>query len=171
MSQNRFDLDDIQIAKPCDQSWDDMEGDDRSRHCRACKLDVLNIAGMGREEAADLIESRFEEGACVRLFRRPDGTILTQDCPVGVDGARSRRNMILVNSVAAFAVLATLTAALLGPLGERLGLKTNSIDQVLDDVSHKYGVPSFCKCSSAIVGRLIFTPPTTPLAPEDDSSR
>lgn len=163
MSQDRFDLDDIQIAKPCDQSWDDMDGDERSRHCNACKLDVLNIAGMDREEATDLLESRFEEGACVRLFRRPDGTLLTQDCPVGTRTARTRRNRILAFGAATVAVLATVAAASLGTLGRRGGSSRVSVDQILDDVSHKYGVSSLCRCSNVVLGAMVG--PLTPNAP------
>src|SRR5262245_47149618 len=64
-----------------------MKGDDRKRYCDACKLHVYNLAGMTRPEVETLIGGGE---ACVRLFRRKDGTVLTQDCPVGVRAATRR---------------------------------------------------------------------------------
>jgi hypothetical protein len=37
-------LDRIEIASPCTVEWDSMTGDDRSRFCGQCKLNVYNIA-------------------------------------------------------------------------------------------------------------------------------
>ncbi|MBI3549635.1 MAG: hypothetical protein HY078_11395 [Elusimicrobia bacterium] len=98
-------LDDIRIASPCTVSWNSMEGDDRSRFCHQCRLNVFNLSSMTREEAERLIESR-QGKVCVRLYRRPDGTVLTQDCPVGLKAIRLR--------VAKFAAFA---AGVLGMLG------------------------------------------------------
>lgn len=76
-------LDDIRVAKPCKAEWAGMEGDDRTRHCSQCGLNVFNIEGMTRFEAQELIR-RSEGRLCVRFYRRRDGTILTKDCPRGV---------------------------------------------------------------------------------------
>lgn len=76
-------LDTIGIATPCRESWDEMDGDDRTRHCEKCALNVFNISDMTREEAEDLIKEANGR-VCVRLFRRQDGTVITKDCPVGV---------------------------------------------------------------------------------------
>lgn len=89
MSQALFELDQITIASPCQISWEAMQGDERSRHCGECKLQVFNLAGMSRAEAQQLMQSR-QGRLCVRFFRRHDGTILTQDCPVGLRGLRMR---------------------------------------------------------------------------------
>jgi hypothetical protein len=76
-------LNSIRIASPCTADWEQMSGDDRSRYCSACKLNVYNISNMTGDAAAALIE-REQGHLCVRLFRRADGTVLTQDCPVGL---------------------------------------------------------------------------------------
>lgn len=76
-------LDQITIAAPCSARWEDMEGDDKSRHCDQCDLQVHNIAAMTRAEAESLIRSA-DGRLCARLYRRPDGTVLTEDCPVGL---------------------------------------------------------------------------------------
>jgi len=75
-------LKNIRIASPCSANWDEMYGNERKRFCGDCKLNVYNLSGMSRKEAEDLIRNS-ESRLCVRFYRRPDGSILTQDCPVG----------------------------------------------------------------------------------------
>lgn len=87
-------LESIHIASPCSAKWDDMVGDDRVRFCGHCEKNVYNIAGMSRAEAEGLLTSGSP--VCVRLFRRADGTVLTQDCPVGVRRKRRRRVLAAV---------------------------------------------------------------------------
>ena len=81
-------LDSIHIASPCPARWEDMTGDNRTRHCAQCDLDVHNIAGMTRTEAEQLLSTLSERRICARFYRRRDGTILTKDCPVGIRAAR-----------------------------------------------------------------------------------
>lgn len=78
-----FSVDDIQIASPCHASWDDMHGDDRVRFCGSCRKNVYTLDGMSKREIRMLFEET-EGRACVRLYRRQDGTVLTADCPVGL---------------------------------------------------------------------------------------
>jgi hypothetical protein len=107
-------LDLIQIATPCEASWDEMRGDDRVRFCGQCKLNVYNLTDMPRDEAENLIHER-EGRLCVRFFKRDDGTVLTRDCPVGLRAVRQR----LIRSAAA---LAGLLLAMIGgtAFGSRL---------------------------------------------------
>ncbi|HEX8195626.1 MAG TPA: hypothetical protein VF571_05390 [Pyrinomonadaceae bacterium] len=72
----------VRVASPCPANWDEMVGDDRKRFCGQCKLNVYNLSGMGRDEAENLLLNA-EGRLCVRFYRRTDGTVLTQDCPVG----------------------------------------------------------------------------------------
>jgi hypothetical protein len=74
----------LKIASPCPASWDDMEGDDRVRFCDECELNVYNLANMTEEQALKLVEER-EGRLCVRLYQREDGTVITRDCPVGME--------------------------------------------------------------------------------------
>jgi hypothetical protein len=73
----------IQIAKPCPARWEDMGGDDRSRYCDLCKKNVYNISAMPAAEATALIQAANGR-MCVRICQRADGTVLTEDCPVGI---------------------------------------------------------------------------------------
>jgi hypothetical protein len=67
-----------------------MEGDEKVRRCHACRLLVYNLAAMDVEEAAERI-CRDGGGLHPHLYRRRDGTALTQDCPVGVQNRRRRQ--------------------------------------------------------------------------------
>jgi hypothetical protein len=72
----------VRVASPCPANWDEMIGDERKRFCGQCKLNVYNLSGMPRDEAENLLLNA-EGRLCVRFYRRTDGTVLTQDCPVG----------------------------------------------------------------------------------------
>ena len=90
-----FSFDEIRIASPCKSDWNEMCGDDRRRFCSACKLNVYNLSGMTREAAEQLVMNS-EGRLCVRFFRRKDGTILTQDCPVGWKAVKKRVSRVAV---------------------------------------------------------------------------
>ena len=79
---NIIPLEDIRIAKPCRADWNLMTGDERARFCGSCAKNVYDISQMTREAAHQLIAEK-EGNVCVRLYRRPDGTVITSDCPVG----------------------------------------------------------------------------------------
>lgn len=82
-------LDEVVIAAPCPMSWDEMKGDDRVRHCCGCAKNVYNIADMTQREAENFLE---ENGTtqCLRIFRRTDGKIMTDNCPKGLRAIRNR---------------------------------------------------------------------------------
>jgi hypothetical protein len=110
-------LDRIEIAVPCQVSWDTMAGDDRVRHCGQCRQNVYNIAGFTRYEAMRLIEEK-QGRMCLRLFRRPDGTVLTANCRERLRAAR-KRGVFVFLGVAAVILWAQLCAQFLGLIGLR----------------------------------------------------
>ncbi|MBC8109076.1 MAG: hypothetical protein H7Z14_20995 [Anaerolineae bacterium] len=69
----------IEIATPCTASWDKMRGNDRVRFCEECKLHVYDISAMTRAAATALV-SQSEGRLCVQMYRRADGTVITDDC-------------------------------------------------------------------------------------------
>jgi hypothetical protein len=73
-------LDLIVIEIPCTASWDEMTGDNRSRFCSQCQLQVYDISEMTRPEAEALIAKHEGKQLCARFYRRPDGTVMTRDC-------------------------------------------------------------------------------------------
>ena len=75
-------LNNLRIASPCSADWEEMYGDERKRFCGDCKLNVYNLSGMTREAAESLV-TNAEGRLCVRYYVRADGSIITDDCPVG----------------------------------------------------------------------------------------
>ena len=106
-------LDRVKVAAPCSADWERMTGDDRTRFCHRCSLNVYNLSGMTRREAEALI-TNAEGRLCVRYYRRADGTVLTRNCPVGLSALKRR---------ASRAARAVLSAALTFLAG--LGLSAN----------------------------------------------
>jgi hypothetical protein len=81
-----------------------MVGDDRVRFCSQCNLNVYDISTMTKPEAESFI-ANAEGRICAKLYRRADGTILTQDCPVGL---RAVRKKVSRAAAAAFSALVSL---------------------------------------------------------------
>ena len=101
-------LNNIKIASPCSADWNAMSGDDKKRFCGECKLNVYNLSGMTKDEAENLIIEK-EGRLCVRFYRRSDGTVLTEDCPVG--WAKVKKN-ISRTAAAAISLIIGLFAGL-----------------------------------------------------------
>lgn len=83
----------IKIATPCTADWNSMTGDEITRFCGQCRLNVYNISEMSTGEAAKLIRKK-EGNACLRLYRRADGTIITDNCPIGLRKLRARMRKV-----------------------------------------------------------------------------
>jgi hypothetical protein len=100
----------IQIAAPCHERWEDMTGDERTRHCASCNLDVHNIAGMTEADAEALLGTAFNDDGsskgrlCARIYRRADGTVLTANCPIGLAALRAKARRGAVRVAAALGI-------------------------------------------------------------------
>src|SRR5690348_16877594 len=97
-------LENIRVAAPCPANWDNMYGNDRVRFCGECQLNVYNLSEMSRAEAEQLI-GQAEGRLCVRYYRRRDGSIITQNCPVGLRALKRRLSRVgaaLATSVLSF---------------------------------------------------------------------
>jgi len=73
----------IKITSPCPARWEDMGGDDRVRFCDQCRKNVYNLSAMTAHEAQELMTEK-SGNLCARVYQRADGTVMTEDCPVGV---------------------------------------------------------------------------------------
>lgn len=114
-------LDHVKIAAPCTADWERMLGDERRRFCGQCELNVYNLSALNRREAEELI-NQTEGRLCVRFYRRADGTVLTQDCPVGLRALRRRMRRVrnaIVSSVLSFLTGLGIYAAAQEPLVEQ----------------------------------------------------
>src|SRR5262249_1043212 len=84
-------LDHVKIASPCPADWDQMFSlrDKPVRFCSQCNLMVYNRSRMS-VQAAEALITKTEGRLCVRFYRRADGSILTQNCPVGLKAIKRR---------------------------------------------------------------------------------
>ena len=106
----------VRIAKPCPASWAAMRGDDRIRFCEKCGLNVYNLSDLSKREAEELVAER-EGRLCVRFYRRADGTVLTDNCPVGLRAARRQLRRVVSGYAALFAMLVTAAGFAAGRAG------------------------------------------------------
>lgn len=129
-----------------------MAGDDRKRFCGECNLNVYNLSGMTNYDAENLL--RLSEGRlCVRYFQRPDGTVLTRDCPVG--WARVKRRLSVMASAAA--------ALLIAMFGGLLGIATfGKGTKIVKKIPIPFATPS---PEPALMGAVAMPPPTTKASP------
>lgn len=95
-------LDSLRIASPCTADWSKMVGNDRTRFCADCRLNVHNLSAMTRDQAEELLRAAGQGRLCVRFHRRADGTVLTQDCPKGLRRRMRQMAMRAAALVAAF---------------------------------------------------------------------
>ena len=89
MSRFTSNLDRVTVSAPCPADWDQMIGTDRVRFCGQCNLNVYNLSALSRDEAEALIATN-EGRLCVRFYSRTDGSILTKNCPVGLQVIQRR---------------------------------------------------------------------------------
>jgi hypothetical protein len=72
-------LDSVTIAVTCQVPWDDMRGDERTRFCDKSNQNVHDVSEHTAAEALQLVTAH-ETVPCLRMFRRPDGRVMTRDC-------------------------------------------------------------------------------------------
>ena len=75
-----------------------MTGDDRVRFCGDCRQNVYNVAMFTRAEATRLLNDSSGR-VCLRIFRRPDGTVITDDCRARLRAARKRGLLIFAGTL------------------------------------------------------------------------
>jgi hypothetical protein len=68
----------ITMGSPCQVPWDSMRGTARERHCGQCQKKVYRVENLTNAEVLTLL--KMPERPCLNVFKRPDGTVLTQDC-------------------------------------------------------------------------------------------
>jgi hypothetical protein len=118
MEASSFSPEQIEIASPCDVPWREMEGNDRVRFCNKCQRNVYSLSALSPLEAESL-KLQMNGQLCPRLYRRSDGTILTEDCPIGV---KYLKNLIHDTP---WAVAAVFTLAILSGAGGSLFKKAD----------------------------------------------
>ncbi|MFT3687141.1 MAG: hypothetical protein QM783_19830 [Phycisphaerales bacterium] len=154
-----------QIAAPCHARWEDMTGDDRVRHCAECRLDVYNIAEMTDAQAEALLRLAFDDDGsskkplCARIFRRADGTVITANCPVGLDAisTKARRGAARIAAALGVTTIIGWAAAMeQGPSAKWLGCQPFTV------VAKAMGRQPVPPLTTMRGGRVCITRPPTP---------
>lgn len=98
------------IAAPCNIGWDNMVGDDRVRLCAGCDKNVYNTSRMTKAEIKELLAVEGK-APCLRIYRRADGTMLTEDCPVGLRRVRDAWKRVAKVAASIWACTLTVTSS------------------------------------------------------------
>ena len=93
MARFKCSLDNVRIASPCNVDWDSMVGNERRRFCDQCQLNVYNLSEMTRSEAERFVGSS-EGRVCIRYYQRRDGSIITRNCPIGLQAVKRRLSRV-----------------------------------------------------------------------------
>lgn len=136
----------INIATPCPARWEDMGGDDRVRFCDHCRKNVYNISALTTAEAAALLESK-QGNLCARIYQRADGTVLTDDCPVGV-ARQWRRLKVLVSSGVAIMVMTLVNLSAFGRDDDKTAANNSTRPRFIiaaEDVLSKLGLRNYLR--------------------------
>lgn len=142
-------LDNLSVAAPCHAKWSEMTGDERARFCQLCHKHVYNLSAMSRADAEALVKEK-EGRVCVRFYRRADGTVITDNCPVGLRRVRDRLRWIGAGLAALLGVVAS------GMIAAASSRRTSVKSWFVEEPQKVY----------PIMGALrIATPPTPPPPP------
>ena len=87
-----------------------MAGDERTRYCAACDLNVYDFASMTRTEIGALLMAT-EGRVCARLSQRADGTLVTSDSPSKVQAPWWRKSRLRTAVLAALLSLSTFASS------------------------------------------------------------
>ena len=104
-TQQRTRLEVLTVKSPCSVPWAEMTGTERVRSCAQCNKHVYDLTHHTAVEAEELLSR--PGGACVRFYRREDGTVTTADCKVEEE-KRTRRQRLGMFAMAGFAGLVAL---------------------------------------------------------------
>ncbi len=148
MSKFTSPLNNVKVASPCSQDWNEMLGNERKRFCGDCKLNVYNLSGMTRDEAENLIMNA-EGRLCVRFYKRADGSVITQDCPVGWAKVKQRTQVFVTAA-------ASLIFSFLGAIGLQTAVSQSKF------LSSKLPIPFVTPTPEKTMGIMMPTPKHTP---------
>jgi len=103
---------------------------------------------MTKQEAEQLI-LRAEDRLCVRYYRRRDGTIITRNCPVGIQAIKDKFRSTKATLIAAALSLVSYTTALIGFRSELPDLRVLRVTAMDLDMANR----------TTITGELVFPGP------------
>ena len=115
----------VEIASPCHESWEAMQGEGARRFCGVCQKDVHDLSAMAQAEAQALLREQSGGSLCVRYTAEVDGTLRFRDL---VPKASLTRK--IVRTAFAASMLAACTPYSEGPAVQDLG--ASILDSIRD---------------------------------------
>lgn len=122
----------VTVKTPCSVGWDNMEGNDTVRYCQQCKLNVHNLSNMSDKEAANLLNAKRTKRLCVFLRRRPDGTIVTDNCPEKLRKVRDHIRAYAASALMVITCFWTASASGQGLVGAPVDPRFGEVGQLAD---------------------------------------
>ncbi len=99
----------ITVPTPCPMDWNLMRGDDRMRFCDSCSKHVYNLSAMTASQIGELIRDQEGNSFCGRFYKRPDGSLVTSECPQTEPPRTRRRLQLRLSSIMSLvAMMATM---------------------------------------------------------------
>lgn len=107
----------IGVATPCHVDWDTMNGDERKRFCGNCKKNVYNLSDMPESEATSFLTAELGAGRvpCIQFYKRADGTILFDNCPVALRAVRDAARRTVRIAASFVSLCLSVVAAVAAP--------------------------------------------------------
>lgn len=154
MARFKSKLDHVRVAAPCNVDWDNMAGNDRQRFCGQCQMNVYNLSDMTRAEAEYFV-GNAEGRVCIRYFRRRDGSIITNNCPVGLRALK--RRMTRMGHAFASALLMFLGSVGIHYLVERvrIAIGPNIVGEITGVMAVKEPPVAFMGDMPAVAGKMV----------------
>src|ERR1700733_14192487 len=110
-SQEASISDKVCIAAPCQFGWENMIGNDATRFCGGCNLQVYNTSVISSAEVQNILNMDADQ-VCLRIYRNADGTIITDECPRWLRPLRRGWRRIAKIAVAIVAIAASAQGVL-----------------------------------------------------------
>jgi hypothetical protein len=121
----------LRIANSCSANWAHMPGTDKVRHCPECQLNVYDFSVMTQFEINQIVAARTGR-LCARFYQRSDGTMLTENCPVGSHGGILKASHI---AAAALAALVTIAPAKTSAVPSQNGASSMQMQSALQGLT------------------------------------
>lgn len=143
----------VRVASPCPAKWEKMYGNDQVRHCTDCRKNVYNLSAMTRADAEALLVANGSGDMCVRFYERADGTIMTADCPVGLERKHRRKVALAIVGGTAMWGMSILAAA--SALARGTSPKGSEDDPAPCALAQPVEVPGYLDINGEIGARVV----------------
>ncbi|MDA0768288.1 MAG: hypothetical protein O3A92_15875 [Verrucomicrobia bacterium] len=104
MNKSKSLMDRVTVGFQCPMNWEAMAGEGTERFCAKCRKSVTDLSALTSAEAERFVREEGK-GACIRLQRREDGSLVTKGCPQTVAGKAKAARAVLGGGAAALVLV------------------------------------------------------------------